>query len=94
MPDIDHTDLAYPRLALLHPRWMDRGACLDAPSTDFFPEDRWGAAKAKEICEDCCVMETCREYALDELIAYGVWGGVTATERRAIWKERGIKVED
>ncbi len=45
-----------------------------------------GAAQqgAKEICRKCPVIAECLADALDNRIEYGVWGGMTERERRAM----------
>src|SRR5699024_3804904 len=45
-----------------------------------------GAAQrqAREICFDCPVRLECLVDALDNRIQYGVWGGMTERERRAL----------
>lgn len=41
----------------------------------------------KLICRECPVEVTCREYGLWE--EFGVWGGTSENERRALRKARG-----
>lgn len=43
---------------------------------------------AKSICGDCPVAKQCLEFALRTLQDYGVWGGRTEDERRAIRRSR------
>ena len=40
------------------------------------------------ICTDCPVGEQCLEYALEQRIEHGVWGGCSERERRRILKRR------
>ena len=65
-----------------------RAACRYVDSTVFFhPDHERGSAKnerdthAKRICRGCRVIEHCRRPALAVQEPYGVWGGLTATER-------------
>ncbi|CAN5769639.1 WhiB family transcriptional regulator [soil metagenome] len=72
--------------------WMARGNCrLYAPST-FFPSDGVGVDKARKICAGCPVTEPCLEYALEQRIDHGVWGGCSERERRRILKRRRLAV--
>lgn len=62
----------------------------------FFPED-WGSGEiyrhenyfdavrtAKTYCGRCPIRELCLEYAMSANEQYGVWGGMSAAERRAM----------
>lgn len=43
---------------------------------------------AKRVCARCPVMIACREHALLQPEPYGVWGGLTAAERRVVLARR------
>jgi WhiB family redox-sensing transcriptional regulator len=43
---------------------------------------------ARAICRGCPVLTQCLSYALDERVEFGVWGGMTERERRAMLKAR------
>jgi len=43
---------------------------------------------AKRVCARCPVMVQCREHALLQPEPYGVWGGLTAAERRVVLARR------
>jgi WhiB family redox-sensing transcriptional regulator len=68
--------------------WMADGNCRLHPPATFFPSDGVGVDKARKICCDCPVMSRCLEYALEERIDHGVWGGCSERERRRILKSR------
>ena len=68
--------------------WMADGKCREMPPTVFFPSDGLGVQAAQRICEGCPVAETCLEYALDNRIDHGVWGGRSERERRRILRRR------
>lgn len=44
--------------------------------------------EAKAICARCPVCETCLDYAIVTAEQFGIWGGKTERERRAIRKQR------
>lgn len=43
-------------------------------------------AKAKAICQACPVLKMCREHALEVHEPYGIWGGLSESERESIIK--------
>src|SRR5581483_5157441 len=70
--------------------WMQRGLCREIPPTVFFPSDGVGVEVARQICATCPVKEPCLEYALEQRIDHGVWGGCSERERRRILKRRRV----
>jgi WhiB family redox-sensing transcriptional regulator len=67
--------------------WTARAACRDgAPDTLFVQ----GAAqnRAKSVCLGCPVRTECLADALDNRVEFGVWGGMTERERRALLRRR------
>ncbi|NKY34755.1 WhiB family transcriptional regulator [Nocardia speluncae] len=69
--------------------WQLLGSCRGLESTVFFhPEGERGRARAarvrraKQICDACPVLDSCRSYALAVGEPYGVWGGMSEDERR------------
>ena len=68
--------------------WMAEGNCRLHPPATFFPSDGAGVDRARKICKDCPVVGTCLEFALEERIDHGVWGGCSERERRRILKRR------
>lgn len=78
-----HRDLAGP--------WHSEAACRrDEAGMFFAPSKEPTAARlsreeaAKRVCARCPVMLECREHALLQPEPYGVWGGLTAAERRVV----------
>lgn len=63
--------------------WTLRAACAQRSPDELFVQ---GAAQrqAREVCFDCPVRLECLVDALDNRIQYGVWGGMTERERRAL----------
>jgi WhiB family redox-sensing transcriptional regulator len=55
----------------------------------FFPIGAAGPAldqveRARQVCQRCSVGEPCLRWALDRGVAFGIWGGATEDERRAM----------
>ena len=67
--------------------WAGRGACASTSADELFVQ---GSAqnRAKAVCAGCPVRTECLADALDSRIEYGVWGGMTERERRALLKRR------
>jgi WhiB family redox-sensing transcriptional regulator len=70
--------------------WRDQARCRGVDPQIFHPpeDDETGAAEAKAICELCSVREPCLEYAIAAREKDGVWGGMTARERRRLIRAR------
>lgn len=73
--------------------WQLRASCKGHPlADDFYPpmqperkhERRTRERRAKLVCATCPVNADCLQHALAVDERYGVWGGLTADERRAI----------
>jgi WhiB family redox-sensing transcriptional regulator len=73
--------------------WMADGDCRLHPPATFFPSDGAGVDRARKICKDCPVVGTCLEFALEERIDHGVWGGCSERERRRILKRRRAEID-
>ena len=72
--------------------WMAAGNCRNYPPAVFFPSDGVGVYRARRICVDCPVAAQCLDYALEERIEHGVWGGCSERERRRILKRRRVEL--
>jgi WhiB family redox-sensing transcriptional regulator len=68
--------------------WMLRGTCRGADTREFFPSNGLGVEAAQQICRACPVKQECLEYALQNHIEQGVWGGASERERRRILRAR------
>ena len=77
-----------------------KGLCRGNHSYLFFPpstverkeeRDR-REVKAKAICDACPVEADCLEFALEIKEPYGIWGGLTETERRQVVVRRTAAV--
>jgi len=67
--------------------WSARSACKGVDPDDLFVT---GAAQnlAKAVCLACPVRTECLSDALDNRVEFGVWGGMTERERRALLRRR------
>jgi WhiB family transcriptional regulator, redox-sensing transcriptional regulator len=68
--------------------WMELARCRNVDSEVFFPSDGVGVQAAQRYCAECPVREPCLEYALENRIQHGVWGGVSERGRRRIAHNR------
>ncbi|MFD7924191.1 WhiB family transcriptional regulator [Streptomyces sp. NPDC059740] len=75
--------------------WHAEAVCRrDEAGLFFAPSKEPTAARlareeaAKRVCARCPVMIECREHALVQPEPYGVWGGLTAAERRVVLSRR------
>lgn len=68
--------------------WMDDALCAEVGPEFFFPEETVYNDAAFRICADCPVISECLNYALENEIDVGVWGGQTPNGRRRMLKER------
>ncbi|WP_099244456.1 WhiB family transcriptional regulator [Mycobacterium sp. shizuoka-1] len=66
--------------------WVSRALCRSTDPDELFVR---GAAqrKAAVICRHCPVMAECGADALDNRVEFGVWGGMTERQRRALLKQ-------
>jgi len=67
---------------------MAQGNCNNHPPAVFFPSDGVGVETAKEICSSCPMKAPCLEYAIENRVDHGVWGGASERQRRRIIKAR------
>ncbi|EKT77219.1 WhiB family transcriptional regulator [Rhodococcus opacus] len=69
--------------------WRHEGSCRGTDTDMFFtPDDHEQRTirarrerRAKQICQDCPVLPQCRKHALTAAERYGIWGGMSETER-------------
>ncbi len=67
--------------------WSAGAACRTTDPDALFVQ---GAAqnRAKALCSGCVVRTECLADALDNEVEFGVWGGMTERERRALLRRR------
>lgn len=80
------------------PDWRTSAACRDHDPELFFPTGSEGGwklviADAKDICRGCPVRSTCLQFALDNGIDHGIYGGLTEKERRTLQRRKTAKVQ-
>ena len=70
--------------------WTAQAACTTADPDELFVT---GAAqnRAKAVCMGCPVRAECLADALDNRVEFGVWGGMTERERRAVLRRRHVQ---
>ncbi len=78
--------------------WRHRAACIGEDPELFFPIGSTGPAmlqteEAKQVCRRCEVREQCLEWALENRLDHGVWGGLSEDERRAL-KRRNQRIRN
>ena len=67
--------------------WGERASCRSWNPDALFVQ---GASQhaAKKVCHGCPVRTECLAEALDGRMEFGVWGGMTERERRAVLRRR------
>jgi WhiB family redox-sensing transcriptional regulator len=75
-------------VAVIDPRiadddWRERAACRGTFGDLFFPDKGCSVREAKMICRGCSVKAECLSLAEHHDLAFGVFGGLSAKERRA-----------
>lgn len=63
-------------------RWHHSALCAQTDPEVFFPESGRNATDAKRVCRRCPVQAECLADALAHHDQFGVWGGLSAKERR------------
>jgi WhiB family redox-sensing transcriptional regulator len=67
--------------------WAPLGRCAGADPDALFVQGKAQRA-AKVVCKGCPVVTECLADALDNRTEFGVWGGMTERERRALLRRR------
>lgn len=68
--------------------WQERALCAQTDPEAFFPEKGGSTREAKKVCGACEVRAECLEYALTRNEAFGIWGGLSERQRRALKRTR------
>lgn len=70
------------------------GTCATVGGDMWFPDvnpstnDRENTAQAKRFCQACPVRQACLQYAIDNNLREGIWGGLDRLERNAVKRQR------
>jgi len=67
--------------------WAKQANCADQDPDALFVRGK-AQHDAKAICRTCPVLAECLAEALDNRTEFGVWGGMTERERRALLRKR------
>lgn len=70
-------------------QWVKRAACAADPDAMFPSSNGDDIENAKAVCRTCPVVQNCGQWALDNRIHDGVWGGMSEAERRNLLRQRG-----
>lgn len=66
--------------------WMSQAKCAGADTGLFFPTGNDVARQAKWMCRSCPVQQACGQWAIDNGIEFGIWGGMSTPERNGVKK--------
>jgi len=79
--------------------WRQHAACRNKNLALFFPDGGTGpdrgqvkkdiTDRAKRICRGCPVRQACEEWALENRIEFGIYGGLDEAQRRRILRSKG-----
>lgn len=72
----------------LPPGWVRDAVCAQTDPELFFPEKGGSTAAAKRVCAGCPVRAECLAYAIEHGERFGIWGGKSERQRRAIAKQQ------
>ena len=68
--------------------WAQRGVCSRTAEPDALFVRGAAQQAAKQVCVGCPVIAECLADSLDNRTEFGVWGGMTERQRRALLKSR------
>jgi len=87
MPGDEHSESP---ISYRPPRLDGVVLCAEVDPDLWFPEVGQSNKEAKDICRDCEVRDACLQWSLNADERYGVWGGVSATERSRLRKRKPL----
>jgi WhiB family redox-sensing transcriptional regulator len=64
--------------------WATFAACRGGEGMTFFPQSKAEEQAALSLCAVCPVREECLDHALVTNERFGIWGGTTEKQRRAL----------
>ena len=82
--------------------WQERAACLTINTTIFFPystgyHEKPGSTawdRARAVCKVCTVRMKCLDFAINNRLGDGMYGGKTPEERNAIRNQRRKELKE
>jgi len=74
----------HPTFMFVDQSWVDEALCAQTDPDAFFPDGGGSVKQAKKVCAKCPVVEDCLQWALSTNERFGVWGGKSERERRAL----------
>jgi WhiB family transcriptional regulator, redox-sensing transcriptional regulator len=72
------------------PSWHTLAACRGIDPDLFFPDRGDPTQHAKAVCGGCAVRPECLEFSLVNSERFGIWGGLSERERRALRRQRRL----
>ena len=60
--------------------------CAQTDPDAFTPDPGDPVWMAKQVCAECPIREECLAYAVERREPSGVWGGLSARERKKLWR--------
>ena len=83
---MDATTVYIGRVAEAGSEWVSKALCLSTDPDELFVSGK-AQRNATAICRHCPVVAECLADALDNQVQFGVWGGMTERQRRALLKQ-------
>ncbi len=71
--------------------WREDALCRGMPVTVFHPVTSDGERHAKTVCAGCPVRDACLQHALTAGEPDGVWGGLSAQQRKELDRRRPVR---
>ncbi|QBP31739.1 WhiB family transcription factor [Mycobacterium phage Piper2020] len=71
--------------------WRQSAVCAQTDPELFFPATGESATPARTMCKRCEVQAECLQRALDDDEQFGIWGGLTPQQRRALKRGREFR---
>lgn len=76
------------RLVGALPEFTGPALCAEVDTELFFPEKGGSTRDAKLVCQLCDVRQQCLDFALDTDERHGIYGGLSARERRSLARQQ------
>jgi WhiB family redox-sensing transcriptional regulator len=70
--------------------WENHARCRDIDPELFFSPRPTSERRAKAVCARCSVKGNCLSFAIRMRVEFGVYGGTTGRERRAMMGSPGL----